>query len=72
MASKVWPLSGAVIVLVIALNLAGCAQTGPPPTGAATLGGAYRQEQKAIWVDPQGSGESTDMELYMDSQGGGR
>jgi len=71
MASKVWALSGVVTALAIVLNLAGCAQTGPSPTGAAALGGAYQQSQKAIWVDPKGSGESTDMELYMDSQGGG-
>jgi hypothetical protein len=71
-------LKASLLVLWLVFNLAGCAQTGPPRAGTSQLGtaikggGAYEQSQKAIWVDPHGSGENTDMELYMDSQGGGR
>jgi hypothetical protein len=70
MTSKVMTLASMIITLALALNLGGCAQTGTAQTGIGTQGGAYQQEQKAIWVDPQGSGESTDLELYMHSQGG--
>ena len=69
MASKVWSLS--CLVIILALILAGCAQTGTTQTG--TQVGPYQQNQKMIWsTDPQGSGQSTDWDQYMDSQGGGR
>lgn len=71
-------LKASLVVLWLAFNLAGCAQTGPPQAGTSQLGtagrdgGAYEKSQKMIWVDPQGSGENTDMQLYIDSQGAGR
>jgi hypothetical protein len=70
MASKVRTLASVMVALGLALNLTGCAQTGTTQTGTVSQGGAYQQSQKAIWVDPKGSGESTDMQLYIDSQGG--
>jgi len=70
MASKARTLASVMITLGLALNLAGCAPTGTTQTGTVSQGGAYQQEQKAIWVDPKGSGASTDMQLYIDSQGG--
>jgi hypothetical protein len=72
MAHRIRALYGVFVVLALALNLMGCAQTGTTQSGSVSQGGAYQQSQKAIWVDPQGSGESTDLGLYMDSQGGGR
>jgi hypothetical protein len=72
MTSKSRILASVMITLGLALNLMGCAQTGTTQSGTVSQGGAYQQSQKAIWVDPQGSGESTDLGLYMDSQGGGR
>jgi type IV pilus biogenesis protein CpaD/CtpE len=73
MASKAWALPGVVIALALALNLAGCAQTGTTQTGTVPQGGAYQQEQKMLWsTDPQGSGQSTDWDVYMDEEGGGR
>jgi hypothetical protein len=70
MALKVRTLASVMVALGLALNLASCAQTGTTQTGTVSQGGAYQQSQKAIWVDPKGSGESTDMQLYIDSQGG--
>ena len=74
MVGKGLTLGGVVSVVLLAINLAGCVQTGNLQSeGAqegATLESAYQQSQKMIWVDPHGSGESTDMELYIDSQGG--
>jgi Flp pilus assembly protein TadD len=68
-------LSGVVSVVLLALNLAGCAQTGNLQPGSAQKGArqesTYQQSQKMIWVDPQGSGANTDMQLYLDSQGAG-
>ena len=70
MAQRIRTLS-VIIALGLALNLVGCAQTGTTQTG--TQVSPYQQNQKMIWsTDPQGSGQSTDWDQYMDSQGGGR
>ena len=70
MAPKIRTLAGVMIVLGLTFNLAGCAQTGTTQSGSVSQEGAYQQSQKAIWVDPKGSGASTDLQLYIDSQGG--
>jgi len=68
MAPKVWLLSRVVIGLLLVLNLAGCAQT---QTFLQEDSAAVKQQEKMEWVEPQGSGQSTDWSLYMDEQGGG-
>lgn len=69
MAHKVRTLSGVVIVLALTLNLLGCAQTQPLlQEDSATV----KQREKMEWVEPKGSGQSTDWGVYMDEEGGGR
>ena len=67
MAYKVWTLSGVVIALVLVFNLVGCAQTQPV---LQENGAAVKQNEKMEWVDPNGSGQSTDWGVYMDEEGG--
>jgi hypothetical protein len=69
MASKAWTLSDVVIALVLLFNLAGCAQTQPV---LQESGAAVKQNEKMEWVDPKGSGQSTDWGVYMAEEGGGR
>jgi hypothetical protein len=57
-----------MIALGLALNLAGCAQTQPLLQEDSA---AVKQREKMQWVDPKGSGQSTDWGLYMDEEGGG-
>ena len=67
MASTEWTLSGVVIALAIAFNLAGCAQT---PTLIMDDSGNYRKHKEVIMV-PEQSGQDTNRELNMDMEGGG-
>lgn len=54
-------------VFALILNLAGCAQTQPVlQEDSATV----KQREKMEWVDPKGSGQSTDWGVYMDEEGG--
>jgi hypothetical protein len=76
MAPKFRKAAGVIFLLGCILNLGGCVPPGTPqsqnyPGETASQGGAYQQEQRNIWIDPHGSGASTDWSLYMDSQGGG-
>jgi hypothetical protein len=56
-----------LIVLSLALSLAGCAQT---PTIIFDDSGNYRKHEQQIMV-PEASGQSTDQSLRMDMEGGG-
>jgi hypothetical protein len=60
-------LKCSLIVLTLALNLWGCAQT---PTLIIDDSGNYRKHEDSIMV-PEKSGQDTNQELYMDMEGGG-
>ncbi len=68
MAYKVRTLGGVVGITLFVFTLSGCAQT---PTLIQEDNAAVKQREKMEWVDPKGSGTSTDWSLYMDEQGGG-
>ena len=61
-------LSDVIFALVLVFNLAGCAQNQPI---LQESGAALKQNEKMEWVDPKGSGQSTDWDMYMDEEGGG-
>ena len=69
MAAKIRTLFGVVILLALVSNLAGCAQTQPL---LQEDNASIKQREKMEWVDPKGSGQSTDWGVYMDEDGGGR
>ena len=60
-------LNLSLIVLMLALSLAGCAQT---PTIIIDDSANYRKHEESIMV-PESSGQDTNRELYMDMEGGG-
>jgi len=60
-------LKPSLIVLMLALNLWGCAQT---PTIFIDDSANYRKHEELIMV-PEPSGQDTNRELYMDMEGGG-
>ena len=63
---RIW-LKPGLMVLSLALNLGGCAQT---PTIIIDDRGNYRKHEELIMV-PEPSGQDTNQELYMDMEGGG-
>jgi hypothetical protein len=60
-------LNLSLIVLTLALNLWGCAQT---PTLIMDDSANYRKHEELIMV-PEKSGQDTDRELNADMEGGG-
>ena len=60
-------LKPGLIVLMLALSLAGCAQT---PTIIIDDSANIRQHEQLEMV-PEPSGQDTNRELYMDMEGGG-
>jgi hypothetical protein len=60
-------LKPSLIVLSLALSLLGCAQT---PTILIDDSANIRKHEQSIMV-PEPSGQDTNLELYMDMEGGG-